>query len=232
MRHLVYGPDHNEAVPHLAIIFYTATVLHLLDQHCGRIHCDATFSICPPFFYQLLVIHMEIQDHVLPAVYMLMTKKTKSLYIAAIGKLHEEIPGFSPSELMSDFEQALVQGFKGVFPQIRAIGCRFHHSQAIVRKVQKIGLAGPFNQDRAIARLVRSLMAMALLKEDLIRPTFEELRDIIRAFSDHLAVCVVAVRTTERQRAEARLVVFLVNVAAGEEFSNPNFMPLVTKREL
>ena len=55
-------------------------------------------------------------------------------------KVQELVSDFSPRSAMADFEEASVAAFREVFGDVQVSGCWFHYAQAIVKRVQKLGL--------------------------------------------------------------------------------------------
>ena len=69
---------------------------------------------------------------------MLMTRKTETLYRAAILAIRELIPNINPTFTIGDFELALRKALETIFPSITTIGCWFHFTKAIYEKIQTI----------------------------------------------------------------------------------------------
>ena len=83
---------------------------------------DATFSVVPQMFFQHLTITGEVEDHLIPLVYILMTKKNQSLYDATFYEIVRLFPNLAPSHFMMDFERALVNSVKKIFLNGRVSG--------------------------------------------------------------------------------------------------------------
>ena len=60
------------------------------------IQFDATFNVVPRLFYQLFTIFIYINHHAIPAVHVLMTNKSETLYNATLLALRELIVDFNP----------------------------------------------------------------------------------------------------------------------------------------
>ena len=67
-----------------------------------------------------------------------MTRKTETLYRAAILAILELIPNFNPTFAIGDFEMAPRKALQTIFPSITTIGCWFHFTKAIYEKIVKI----------------------------------------------------------------------------------------------
>jgi len=121
----------------------------------------------PRQFYQLFTIFVTRQDFVFPVCFILMTRKTKELYVTSFRRLHELIPNFQPSRVMADNEDGFIVALKEVYGQnIHVEGCSFHFSQAVVRKAKKIGLSGAFRDDEHTRKCIRCLTCLPLLPAD------------------------------------------------------------------
>lgn len=69
---------------------------------------------------------------------------------------------FSPVHFVFDFEKAMHNAIKSVFGDTSQIKeCLFHFTQAIFRKVQKLGL--PAETPKVIVKLYRSLGALSMV---------------------------------------------------------------------
>ena len=105
-----------------------------LGVHTKVIHSDGTFRTAPSTatgrFYQNLMLHCKFEGHVLPFFKVIMTGKSGALYKAVFHKIKEELPDtVNPETIMCDFETALQNGLKEIFPEAVVTGCWFHFSQ-------------------------------------------------------------------------------------------------------
>ena len=76
---------------------------------------------------------------------------------------------FTPSHVIVDYEAAAIGALEEVFPTATISGCLFHFSQAILRKVSKLGLRTRYLQDEEFRMTVRSLIAMAFIPVSDVR---------------------------------------------------------------
>ena len=83
---------------------------------------------------------------------------------------------FNPSNIVIDFESAMLNVLKAHFPNSDLQGCYFHQTQAIWRKVQELGLTTINKDIPEVKRVVRKLMALAFLQILAVRTAFTELR--------------------------------------------------------
>jgi len=91
----------------------------------------------------MFTIFVPYAEYAFPVVYALMTRQTKALYKAAPEKVHELVPEFQPSQVIADFEEAAATAVREVFGyQVTVSGCWFHHAQAVMKRLKKIGLSG------------------------------------------------------------------------------------------
>lgn len=96
------------------------------------LQADATFYVVPKQFYQLLNIFLQFKSYTLPALHILMSRKTTGLYNRIVDKI-KEIITFTVSGIVTDFEEALFQSFSAGFPEADASGCLFHHKKQPIR---------------------------------------------------------------------------------------------------
>lgn len=95
---------------------------------------DGTFDITPNLFSQLYSIHAKvgfgINFEIMPLVFVLMTKKSESLYDEMFKAL-QNIAGdynleLNPSYILNDFEKATINSVAKSFPETINKGCYFH----------------------------------------------------------------------------------------------------------
>ncbi len=105
---------------------------------------DETLKTVPIIFYQLFTLGCVIRDFFFKCAYIYLKKKTTATYVEAISELkkiclaNEMI--FRPTKFLSDFESALMDSFKIVFPDVQLSGCFFHFSDCLIRRVKSYGL--------------------------------------------------------------------------------------------
>ena len=129
------------------------------------IHFDATFKIVPRLFYQLLTIFIHINQLTIPALHVLMTNKSETLYIALLLAIRELIPDFNPVFAVGDFEIASRNAFIQSFPCVTLIGCWFHFTKALFDNIKKLGRYKLYKSNQLFREWVRKLMALPLLPE-------------------------------------------------------------------
>jgi hypothetical protein len=100
-----------------------------------------------------------------------MTNKSEDLYyevlrhIKAVAEL-EPGTGFAVENIITDFEQGLQNALQRAFPNSRVRGCYFHFAQAIFRKTLKELLAVAYRTSNVVRKIIKMLIALALLPSD------------------------------------------------------------------
>ena len=134
------------------------------------VFADATFKVRPhpDLFSQLLNILVEYKGLVIPVAHILMTSKHEGLYDAIWTELKTLVPGvWAPESAMSDFETAILYSMERAFPGAKVSGCKFHYSQAVLRKV-KCSNAVHFAKNDSFQKQIRKYFALSMLPADKI----------------------------------------------------------------
>lgn len=178
IRFLQYdsGIDDAERI----LIFSSDENLDLLVRHRQWL-ADGTFKCSPSVFYQLFTLHVHISGSVLPVLYALLPNKTKQTYqrmLMEFSKLRQ----FNPETILTDFEQAMLNAFRSIFPGASQSGCFYHFSQCIYRKVQEHGLQNDYIQED-FSIFIRMMAAIAFVPVDDVVAAFDTLIDT--GYPDH-----------------------------------------------
>ncbi|XP_033762412.1 uncharacterized protein LOC117343950 [Pecten maximus] len=165
---------------HRHLMFATPTQLRLLQQ-ARRWYCDGTFKIRREPFQQLWSIHAFLQQDgctkQVPLCFVLMSRRTAEDYEAVLRHLltcfesSPEVEGF-----MLDFEAGCWRAVRSVFPGVDLKGCSFHWAQAVLRKVDSLGLRATFRKRQGVAEYIRKLMALPFLPSPQIHDAFVKLK--------------------------------------------------------
>uniref|UniRef100_A0A914DZ39 MULE transposase domain-containing protein n=1 Tax=Acrobeloides nanus TaxID=290746 RepID=A0A914DZ39_9BILA len=171
-----YITGNGEKVFHLKItepskmlIFGCPSGFDLL-RRCTVWSADATFKSVPmpKIFKQLLVIMGLYNGVFVPCVYVLMSKKKR---VDDYLRIIEELPLSNDVEIvLIDFEKALIKAWKSAFVDMqlstKCHGCRFHYSQALIRKLKKLKLINEYYEKGELFNLLRPLFLLAFVPEN------------------------------------------------------------------
>ena len=163
------------------LIFATDSQLELLAR-AKRWYLDGTFLVVRKPFYQLFSIHAFIryQDNIkqVPLCFALMSGKRAQDYEAVFTAIDELLPHPAVIEgALTDYEKAIWKGIQAVYPNISVVGCSFHYTQAVYRKVQEKKLVIRYSQDDGTHRFIRKLLALCYLPVEHIAPMLSLMRD-------------------------------------------------------
>lgn len=97
-----------------------------------------------------------------------MTRRSQAMYRALLNLVVERAAtlygiDLEPRHVSTDFEKAAINAFLDVFPQTTVSGCHFHLGQAVLRKVNELGLKMTYRSDPEFALHSRMLYGMAYL---------------------------------------------------------------------
>ena len=78
--------------------------------------------------------------------------------------------------IMSDYESALMGGLTAIFPTARVVGCWFHYSQNIFKRMSNLGLRDKFKNNSAFYIWLKMVMSLPLLPKNRIVDMWKELK--------------------------------------------------------
>ncbi|KAK3933016.1 FLYWCH-type zinc finger-containing protein 1 [Frankliniella fusca] len=190
------------------IVFVTRRNLELLGKS-GTWFVDGTFKTSPKIFVHVFTISALVkrqtassrEDNVcFPLVYALFSSKMEVQYSQVLQAVknasREQRVGFTqPSQVMSDFDVAILNAVKTAFPDGTVSCCFFHLGQSIYRKVQTSGLQAAYNDldDRETKIGVHMLLAQAFVPPDDVKEVF---RDLQRSLPQPLTPIVTYLKET------------------------------------
>ena len=103
----------------------------------------------------------SIQNYSLPAFHILMTKKTITLYDQVKLKIKETL-----NDIMTDNEDALFHALSLNYPDVRAVGCMFHHDQALYKTgILKNGLSDLYLTNRELRNWAELLLPLPYFRQ-------------------------------------------------------------------
>ena len=111
----------------------------------------------------------------IPVIFALLPGKSQDVYRRLFSIFRELLPGFQPSTWICDFEAAIRNAVKDIFPSVQLAGCFFHLMQNLLKKVKAVGLYGSYCGKDALRRAVRLLGTLAFLPLELVHRLFRAL---------------------------------------------------------
>lgn len=157
-------------------VFATRANLRKLQQ-CDTIYIDGTFKTCPRPYYQFVTVHGMFHGRVLPFAMCLLTGKEVGQYRQILQHLKHHVRAasghrFRPAKIVTDFERSLLLAIETELPNCRICGCYFHFTRNLWKKIQELGLAGPYGRRRHLRKCIRKFMAIGYLPLALVRQNF------------------------------------------------------------
>lgn len=134
------------------IILITWTLNIFFGDICDCFVADGTFSYAPRFFAQMYTVHGYKNGYYIPVFHVFLENKTQLVY-ENMWKLYTEVRAtvttypFYPRKILIDFEFAMLQAIKKIFPWVQVQGCRFHFAQSLYRKIHSVPLLRRSYQD-------------------------------------------------------------------------------------
>lgn len=138
---------------------------------------DATFKVCPlGDFYQFLVIYVGFCGTAIPFIYVLMSRKSQACYTHLFETLRKEFP-LDGRSFMTDYEVALRNALRVVYPAMDQKTCWFHYCQAARRKCSSFPkLMHKLKSNETLKRAYFKLLALPLLPAEHIVSCFQMIK--------------------------------------------------------
>ena len=166
--------DSGEDDVNRILMFGTEENLVILEQH-RHWFMDGTFKVAPEMFFQVFTIHALVDKSALPLIYVLLQDKSEASYIRVFQKVCQLKPILNPLSMMADFEKASQNAVRHVFPAVQLVGCLFHLSQCLWRKVQEFHLAERYRDDENFRVHVKMVLALSFVPSVDVTDAFEML---------------------------------------------------------
>lgn len=147
---------------------------------------DGTFKCAPEIFYQVFTIHVYVHGAVIPVLYALLPNKQEATYARLLQAL-TSLRQLHPTSVVTDFELASFNAVRTAFPHVVIVGCFFHFSQCIFRKLQQCGLQSD-NREQDFNLFIRMLVALAFVPVNDVVDSFETL---LEAHAPERAQCII-----------------------------------------
>lgn len=158
-------------------VFITDVELNIL-ANSTTIYVDGTFKSAPHPYTQVFTIHAVHQERVILMATALLTGKTQAHYQEVFQCLHQEmtrIGNISIEEIICDFELAVFNAAREVFPNIDISGCYFHFSQNLWKHTQQVGLTVPYNNDPNVKIFFTYIYSLGFLPVGNVIECYNEL---------------------------------------------------------
>ena len=149
------------------IVFPSAAMMSLLSK-AKQWYVDATFKVVRKPFYQLLSIHAFIKKdgalkHI-PLCYVLMSHKRKRDYRAVLRAVVDKLPQTPELKKFYLTSRRQCGSFGHVLgDNVKHIGCVFHWTQTVWRKIQEVGLSTAYKKKNALYKYVSFLYIRAFM---------------------------------------------------------------------
>ncbi len=158
------------------LVFCTSKSCKML-QRCKIMYIDGTFRTAPEPYMQFVTIHGFYGDRVIPFVFCLLNGKQVGQYRQLLRHVKQKVRretghALRPRKVVCDFEASLIAAIETELPRSSVRGCYFHFCQSLFRKIQELGLAGPFRRHKRLRKCVKKLMALGYLPLAIVRQTF------------------------------------------------------------
>lgn len=82
-------------------------------------------------------------------------------------------------KIVVDLEKAVWNAAQSTFQNVKVMGCAFHWSQCIFKRLKKLGLGPTYKRDGEKRIIIRKLMSLYFLLSDKIKAAFYNIRGTV-----------------------------------------------------
>lgn len=174
---LIYDDGETDKI----LIFASRTsqsYLKYLHPTTAQFYGDGTFKSCPSVFSQLYAIHVDLGSsekatNVVPVIFGLLPNKTQATYTRFFQCIKQAL-NIDMLYFKCDFEVAVINAVRHVFPNVIVSGCHFHFSRAVWKKARKLKL----HKNCDARKVLRLISNLPLLPVDLITENWQNILEI------------------------------------------------------
>ena len=140
---------------------------------------DGTFKTCPKMFYQVFILMALYGGVYVPCLFGLLPDKSEDSYLRFFGMLwayndKNNLPNnFENEFFMCDFEQLIRSSILLYYPSLNVLGCYFHFSQLVWRRVQKKGFQTIYEKNDKFNAVIRRMSALPFAPKNDLDAAFE-----------------------------------------------------------
>ena len=107
--------------PKSILIFRQQTLLEMFETTQHLWLADGTFKVCPEFFFELFTIHTLINGYKQSSIHASVPNKCENTYERMLIAVKEKNPISSPTRVLVNFEEAVMNAFNKNFYQRKPI---------------------------------------------------------------------------------------------------------------
>lgn len=124
-----------------------------------------------------MCVCVNIFQHVIPFMYILMSCKTQACYSHILKYVHDHICSLNGSSFMTDYESAMRNAIAIQYPDMDLRCCWFHFCQAVKKNATKCnGFVNMIRSNLVEREIYYKLMCLPLLPPQMILTGFEILK--------------------------------------------------------
>jgi hypothetical protein len=161
------------------VLFGTKENMTVLNE-CKYVFVDGTFRTSPRPYYQVLTIHGRFGKRVIHLATALMKGKSVGEYRQVFKALKRGVryatgSRLKPRFVVCDYELALITCVETEFQRTKVLGCVFHLTESINRKVGNLGMKAAFKRDNQLRPVILKLLSLCYLPLAVVRVNFLQL---------------------------------------------------------
>ncbi len=166
------------------LLLQSPSLAYINKIYSNLLFCDETFYIARAICYQLFIIRVYAKDlnRFFTTAYALMNNKEQKNYENIFSAIKSNINNtnnlgeFKPKELHCDFEIAISNAFKKIFPQSKIKFCYWHLVRSLDNNKKKY-CYNEVQENEDIKISYKCICNLAFIDPDYVEDIFSKIRD-------------------------------------------------------
>ncbi|XP_033126342.1 uncharacterized protein LOC117124280 isoform X3 [Anneissia japonica] len=166
-------------IPNARHLLFATPEQRKILKKSKTLFADVTCKLMRDPFKQIFTLstYLKEDDNVKQYIllFVVMSRKTTSDYIAVLEKIGELIPRLKVKKVILGYDEELWEAFDTIFPDVILQGCVYHWTEAVYMQVVNLGLNLSYTISSPVFTHIKELLALPFLPAEHILTIFQEI---------------------------------------------------------